>query len=56
MAIDYPACSRPNEKCVSKDDWGRCSILNATNFGKKSCPFYKERVEGKEEQHGRKRT
>ena len=55
MAVDYPVCSRPNERCMSMDDWGRCAILSVTNFGKRSCPFYKERVKGKEANNGKQR-
>jgi len=36
------------EKCISNYN-KICNILNNTDFGKKECPFYKEKKDTKEE-------
>ena len=38
---DYPDCKR---KSCTANEGGRCLALNDTDFGGRSCPFYKKKV------------
>ena len=38
---DLPPCRQHRAACLGYGGRGRCKILTDTNFGRKSCPFYK---------------
>lgn len=45
-------CRCPNcdtVRCFANDGRGKCKILTENEFGKRRCPFYKDRVQRQQE-------
>ena len=44
---DYAPCRHVKKDCAARTENGGCRALTDTNFGKKSCPFYKKKKKEK---------
>ena len=44
----FPVCGKHRDCFANKD--GRCICLSDNDFGKKDCPFYKNKTEAENEQ------
>lgn len=47
MNKGFAVCSHKKTDCAARTENGRCRALTDTNFGKKSCPFYKKKEKEK---------
>ncbi len=47
MGYRYPNCN--SVRCFGNNGTGKCKILRESDFGKRRCPFFKDRVQWQQE-------